>query len=79
MSILIDIQNEQEKKVLIAFLESLNFKFRTLNEMDEDQIQSEFLKDYNDELDKAGKTIDSQDFVSQSEVENLLSERRKSL
>ncbi len=79
MSILIDIQNEQEKKVLLAFLESMNFKFKTINEIDENLIHSEFLKEYNLEIDKAEKEIESGNFVSQKDVENLLSERRKSL
>lgn len=79
MSILIDIQNEQEKKVLLAFLNSLNFKFKTIDEIDENLINSEFLKNYNLELDEAEKEIEAGQFISQEDIDNILLERRKSL
>lgn len=37
------------------------------------------LSDYNLEIDKAEKEIESGNFVSQKDVEKLLCERRKSL
>ncbi|TFF37330.1 hypothetical protein [Mucilaginibacter psychrotolerans] len=39
----IDIQNEQEKKVLLAFFDSLNYHYRTDNEdyeLTEEQIET---------------------------------------
>jgi len=79
MSILINTQNEQEEKVLLAFLESLNFKFQTIQEADENLIQSELLKNYNQDLDKADDEIDSGEFLVHTDVEKLLENRRKSV
>ncbi|MFA7686326.1 MAG: hypothetical protein WCY25_00505 [Moheibacter sp.] len=79
MSILIDVQNEQEEKVLLAFLNSLNFKFKTITENDNNLILTEFLKNYNHELDDAEHDIESGEFLLHKDVEKLLENRRKSL
>ncbi len=79
MSILINTQNEQEEKVLLAFLKSLNFKFQTIQEADENLIHSELLKNYNQDLDKADDEIDSGEFIDHRDVEKLLENRRKSV
>lgn len=79
MSILVTINSEQEEKVLIAFLNSLKFEYKTTIADQDEEIQSEFLTRYNLELDKAEKEIENGNFVLQSDVEKLLADRRRSL
>ena len=75
MSVLVNPKNEQEEKVLLAFLDSLNFKYE--HDVEGDAINSKFLDRYNAELDKADQEIEAGDFISQDDVEQLLRNRRK--
>jgi hypothetical protein len=79
MSILVNTHNEQEEKILLAFLDSLKFDYKSSFQDQDDAIQSEFLKQYNSELDEAVKSIEQGNFVLQADVEKLLAERRKAL
>ncbi|WP_159447442.1 hypothetical protein [Moheibacter sediminis] len=45
-------------------MESLNFKFKTIDEIDENSINSEFLKEHNLEINEAEKAIYSGQFIS---------------
>ncbi|MEC3880922.1 hypothetical protein [Parapedobacter sp. 10938] len=47
MSILVNIQNEQEEKVLLAFLNSLRFNYKTGVVKDGDVMREEFIVEYN--------------------------------
>ncbi len=69
MSIVISTQNEQEERVLIAFLDSKAISYKTSVETD--------LASYNHELERADAKIDEGDFLSHSEVVLLINTRNK--
>ena len=75
MTILVNTHNELEEKVLLAFLDSLryDYKSKTLNE---DQA---FLDEYNREIDEAEAEIESGNYMDHADVEKLFAERRKNL
>ncbi len=79
MSILVNTQNEQEEKVLLAFLNSLRFNYKTGVVEDSDVMREEFIVEYNNELDKSVADIEAGDFVLHEDVEKLFSDRRKTL
>lgn len=79
MSILVNTHSEQEEKVLLAFLNSLKFDYKTGVEADEDMMQEEFIAQYNTEIDAAGLDIDAGNFVLHEDVEKLFADRRKAL
>ncbi|MBD3749629.1 MAG: hypothetical protein IE931_09040 [Sphingobacteriales bacterium] len=70
MSILVTPQNEQEEKVLIAFLESLHYHYET---------EASNLKEYTLEVEKANLEIENGDFLLQEEVEKLILQRRNAI
>ena len=78
MSILVNPHNEQEEKVLVAFLNSLQYDYRSGVAIDE-EVSEAFLDQYNREIDEAEAEIESGDFVEHSEVEKLFASRRKNL
>ena len=78
MSILVNTQNEQEEKVLLDFLESLKYEYQANVDNDE-QISGVFLDQYNKDIDAADAEIENGNFVSQSDVEMLFEQRRKSI
>jgi flagellar biosynthesis chaperone FliJ len=79
MSILVNTHNELEEKVLIAFLNSLRYDYKSdLSREKEENIET-FLDQYNKEIDKAEAEIESGDYVEQDYVEKLFANRRKSL
>lgn len=77
MSILVNTKNEQEEKVLIAFLDSLDYKYQSDINNDPVEVEEAFLNQYNDELDQADKEIEAGDFISHEDVEQLFEKRRK--
>ncbi|RBQ05394.1 hypothetical protein [Pedobacter miscanthi] len=77
MSILVNTKNEQEEKVLIAFLDSLDYKYQSDINNDPVKVDEAFLNQYNDELDQADKEIEAGDFISHKDVEQLFEKRRK--
>ena len=72
MSILIDIQNKQQEYLLMAFLDSNAISYKTAQDIKDLESHEQFLEHYNQELDKADLEIESGDFLSQVEVELLL-------
>ena len=74
MSVIVNTQNEQEEKILLAFLDSLCYKYQQTSE-DPDKITGAFLDRYNKELEDADADIESGNFVSHEEVEKLLGVR----
>ena len=78
MSILVNTQNEQEEKVLLAFLESLKYNYQA-NIENEEQINSAFLNQYNKEIDVADAEIEAGNFINHSDVEKLFEQRRKAI
>ena len=79
MSVLVNTQNEQEEKVLLAFLDSLRYKYQPGIGDKEDQINAAFLDQYNKELDQADADIEAGNYVSHHDVEQLFQKRRKAL
>lgn len=74
MSILVNTRNEQEEKVILAFLDSLAVEYST--EVDEEQISANFIQEYNQLLDTAESEIEAGNFASQQEVESIFEKRR---
>jgi len=79
MSVLVITQNEQEEKVLLAFLDSLRYKYQPNIEDKADQINADFLEQYTKEIDQADTEIESGNYVRHEEVEQLFQKRRKVL
>ena len=79
MSILVNTHNELEEKVLIAFLNSLKYDYKSDVKGKENEPDKEFLDQYNQEIDKAETEIESGDYVDQDYVEKLFANRRKNL
>ncbi len=78
MSILVNPHNEQEEKVLIAFLNSLQYDYKS--DIGEGQeVFEAFLEQYNKEIDEAEAEIDSGNYLNHGEVEELFANRRRKL
>jgi hypothetical protein len=75
MSILVNTHNELEEKVLIAFLDSLRYDYKSGTHK---QTEA-FLDEYNKEIDEAEAEIESGDYADHDFVEKLFADRRKSL
>ncbi len=79
MSILVNTKNEQEEKVLLAFLDSLHYNYQADIGNGTDQINVSFLDQYNKEIEQADLEIESGDFVKHEDVKLLFQQRRKNL
>lgn len=79
MSVLVTTQNEQEEKVLLAFLDSLRYQYQSGIEEKAEQINEAFLNQYNKEIEQADKDIEAGNFVNHSDVEQLFQKRRKAI
>ena len=79
MSVLVNTQNEQEEKVLLAFLDSLRYKYQSDIEDKADQINKAFLDQYNKEIEQADAEIEAGNYVSHQDVEQLFQKRRKAV
>ena len=79
MSILVNTHNEQEEKVLLAFLNSLRFDYKTNVLEDEVAVQEKSVAQYNADIDAATAEIDAGNFVLHEDVEKLFADRRKAL
>lgn len=77
MSILVNTKNEQEEKVLIAFLDSLHYKYQSDIYNEPVEVEAAFLNQYNEEIDQADKEIEAGNFISHEDVEKLFEKRRK--
>jgi len=75
MTILVNTHNELEEKVLLAFLDSLQYDYKS-KALKEDQA---FLDEYNREIDEAEAEIDTGNYADHDYVEKLFADRRKSL
>ena len=79
MSILVNTHNEGEEKLLIAFLNSHRFDYKSeISGEGKDDIEA-FLDQYNREIEEADAEIDSGDYVNHEDVEKLLNNRRHNL
>ena len=79
MSILVNTHSEVEEQLLIEFLNSHKFEFKSETIGGGKGDIEAFLDAYNKELDEAENEIDSGNYMTHDEVEKLFSERRKSL
>jgi len=77
MSIVVNTHNELEERVLIAFLNSLKYDYKS--DVKEKNADKDFLDQYNQEIDEAETEIESGDYVDQDYVEKLFANRRKNL
>jgi hypothetical protein len=78
MSILVNTHNEIEEKVLLAFLDSLRYDYKS-DKGERKEDSAAFLDQYNKEMDAAEADIDSGNYVDQGDVEKLFATRRKSI
>lgn len=76
MSVLVNPHNEQEEKVLLAFLDSLRYDYKPNIENSEAVIES-FLDQYNKDIDEGNADIEAGNYATQDEVEQFFAERRK--
>lgn len=79
MSIFVNTKNEQEEKVLVAFLNSLNYKYQSDTYTEPAEAEAAFLNQYNEEIESADKEIESGNFISHEDVEQLFQKRRKTI
>jgi len=79
MSVLVNTQNQQEEKVLLAFLDSLRYSYRSDIGDEVEQVNEELLDQYNKEIDRADSEIESGNYVSHEDVLKLFQDRRKAL
>ncbi|RYE29067.1 MAG: hypothetical protein EOP42_15250 [Sphingobacteriaceae bacterium] len=75
MNVLVNPKNEQEEKVLLAFLNSLNYKYQADSLIKAD---ASFINQYNAEINLADQEIEAGDFMNQEEVNKLFWNRRNS-
>ena len=79
MSVLVNTRNEQEEKILLAFLDSMSFKYQNNISDNIEELAGEFLDRYNREIDIANEEIEGGNFAGQDEVEQLFEKRRRAL
>lgn len=79
MSVLVNTQNEQEEKVLLAFLDSLRYNYQANIGDNDEEINTAFLDQYNKEVDQADAEISAGNFVDHKDVEQLFKDRRKAI
>jgi hypothetical protein len=79
MSVLVNTKNEQEEKVLLAFLDSLRYNYRADVDQSADELNGAFIDGYNTEIEQADAAIEAGSFVSHDDVEQLFKNRRKAL
>lgn len=79
MSVLVNTKNEQEEKVLLAFLDSLRYNYQTDIADEDEQINTSFVNEYNAEIDQTDAEIEAGNFVKHNDVEQLFQQRRKAL
>ena len=76
MNVVVNPKNEQEEKVLLAFLDSLNYQYQANSA---NQSDTSFIDQYSLELDLADQEIEAGEFMNQDEVTELFRNRRKSV
>jgi len=78
MSVLINTKNEQEEKVLLAFLDSLCYNYQADVHKSADEPNSAFIDEYNTKVEQADAAIEAGNFVSHEDVEQLFKNRQSS-
>ncbi|NRF37480.1 hypothetical protein [Pedobacter foliorum] len=75
MSILIFTNSEHEEKVLVAFLDSLNYKYQSA--IEEDQINLALIEYYTKDIEKASLEMKAGNHINHKDVKELLQLRKK--
>ena len=74
MSIQVYPYNDQEEKVLLDFLKSRHYNYKSTDE--NEMPDTEFLNQYNKELDEAEAQIDAGDYLTHDEVKKFFADKR---
>jgi hypothetical protein len=67
--------NEQEEKVLLEFLKSRHYNYKSTNESDITDV--EFLKRYNKDIDEAEAQIDKGEYLTHDDVKKFFTDKKK--
>jgi hypothetical protein len=78
MSVLGNTKNEQEEKVLLAFLDSLRYNYQVNVHKSADELNCAFIDEYNTEIEQADAAIEAGSFVNHDDVEQLFQIRHSS-
>ncbi len=73
MTIQVFPYNEKEEKELLAFLESHHYNYKS----GDSEVDLDFLKEYNKEINDAEAEIDAGNYVSHDEVKKFFANKRK--
>jgi hypothetical protein len=77
MSVLVMTKNEQEEKILLAFLDALGYNYQAGVGGEVANLGRVFLEKYTDDIEQADAEISDGNYVKQGEVEKLFRQRRK--
>lgn len=77
MSILVITKNEQEEKILLAFLDALGYSYEAGVGAETANVGRVFLEKYTDDIEHADAEISDGNYVKQGEVEKLFRQRRR--
>jgi hypothetical protein len=75
MTIQVYTFTEQEEKALLAFLESGHYNYKSTS--GDELSESEFLDQYNKDLEEAEAQIDKGDFLSHSDVRKFFANKKR--
>jgi hypothetical protein len=75
MTIQVYPYNQKEEKALLDFLKSRHYSYKSADE--DEMTDTEFLDQYNKDLDESEAEIDAGDSFTQDEVKQILADRRK--
>ena len=75
MTIQVYPYNEQEEKVLLDFLKSRHYNYKSADE--NELADAEFLNQYNKDLDESEAQIDAGDYLTHDEVKKFFADKKK--
>jgi hypothetical protein len=75
MTIQVYPSNEQEEKVLLDFLKSRHYSYKSADE--NELADTEFLNRYNKDLDESEAQIDAGDYLTHDEVKKFFADKKK--
>lgn len=79
MSVLVNTQNEQQEKVLLAFLDSLHYSYQSGIDDKAEEATAAFIDNYNKEIEQADAEIEAGNYIKHDDVEQFFQKRRKAL
>jgi hypothetical protein len=75
MTIQVYPYNEQEEQALLDFLKSRHYNYKSTAE--NEIVDTEFLNQYNKELNEAESQLDAGDYVTHDDVKKFFAEKKK--